>query len=121
MNYSNDLGVGLRDVPDVHISFPYKNTVFDLYITSIEQKIDTSTHINYYKINAGTLPINMVQFLEQGHIPSNVEIIDYVRTTEGKDIEKIAKLEWPKIKLYRLLKSDGTNSYWILEVYKKML
>ena len=121
MNYSNDLGIGLRGVPDVRISFPYKNTVFDLYITSIEQKIDTSTHINYYKINAGTLPINMVQFLEQGYTPSNVEIIDYVRATEGKDIEKITKLEWPEIKLYRLLKSDGTNSYWILEVYKEML
>lgn len=33
---NNDLGIGLRDVPDVHISFPYKNIVFDLYITSIE-------------------------------------------------------------------------------------
>ena len=121
MNYSNDLGIGLRNIPDVHISFPYKNTVFDLYITSIEQKIDTLTHINYYKINAGILPINMIQLLEQGHIPNNVEITDYVRTTEGKDIKKITKLEWPKIKLCRFLKSDGTNSYWILEVYKKML
>ena len=63
----------------------------------------------------------MIQRLEEGYCSDYVQMIDFVRTTEGNDIEKVTKLEWPTIKLYRCLKSDGMNSHWIVEISKTML
>ena len=119
--------VNYRFVPDIRITFNSgEQFILDLML-SMKHKIDNNFKFkNYYIFTTAVLPLEFIKIIES-HEEVNqikmIEIIEELRTTEGKDIKKIHTIPYPIFSLSRIIKpeSAGNPSYYTIEVIDNIM